>query len=183
MSNIFLILRTQILNITQIMNIELISEEILIDNEELTTWKLDKGNGTIITDLTKLLDLEIIECNWLDDTRKHLIVMHSEYDSMEHFAIVSNEGRLVKKGIKEIHQVIQKEELFVVLFSGFGLGEEDSTYYNVGHEDFKMAVIDEYGVYVLPPQYNSIKYYDDEDVLYADGSIYDFKGNFIKKEE
>ena len=165
------------------MNIELISEETIIENDEVTSWKLDKGNGAVITDLTKLLNLEIIECNWLDDTRRYLMVMHSEYDSMEHFAIVSNEGRLIKKNIKEIHHVMQKEELFVVQFSGFGLGEEDAAYYNVGQDDWKMAVIDKYGDYVLAPEYNSIRYYEDEEVLYADGNIYDFKGNFIKKDE
>ena len=68
-------------------------------------------------------------------------------------------------------------------FTGFGLGENDATYYNVAQEDLKMAVIDKYGKYTLTPEFNNIKYFDDEDVFYADGNIYNFKGKFIKKDD
>lgn len=165
------------------MNIELISEEKIIDNEEVTSWKLDKGNGAVITDLDKLLDIDIIECTWLGNEKQYIEVMHSEWNSMEHFAVVTNDGRLVKKGMAEISKFIEKEQLFLVMFSGFGLGEEESAYYNLAHNDSKMAVINRYGDYILTPEYNSIQHFYDEEVLYADGGIYDFKGKFIKKEE
>lgn len=162
------------------MDIEIITEETLIDNDEVTIWKLNKGNGAIIIDLNKLLDLVITDCDWLSANKKYMQLQYVDWDSIEYFAIVSSDGSLIKKGITEV-EFIEKEELFITLFSGKGLDEE-ATYYNVGYDDFKMAVINKYGKYVMTPEYNSIKYYGDEDVLYVDGNVYAFNGSFIKKD-
>lgn len=164
------------------MSIKLITEDSLVDNEEYTTWKLDKNDGAVVINLNKALELDITECHWLDANNKFLQIMYSELDSTEHFAIITNNGDLVKKGIKEIHHYIENEELFVALFSGFGL-EEDATYYNVDQDVWKMAVFNSRGDYVLTPEYNSIEYYEDEDVFHADDNTYDCKGNLIKQEE
>ncbi len=162
------------------MDIEIITEETIIDNDAVTLWKLNKGNGAIIIDLNKLLDLSIVECEWLSQNKKYIILQYRDWDSMEYFAITSSDGTLIKKGVTEF-EFIEKEELFIILLSGNGLDEE-ATYYNVGYNDYKMAVINKYGKYVMEPEYNSIKYYDDEDVLYADGNVYTFNGSFIKKD-
>jgi hypothetical protein len=152
------------------------------DNDKNTKYILNKGDGTIIIDLEKLLDATISECEWLGENKNYLELMYLEWDSTEHFAIVSNNGEIVKKGILKIHHYISKINVFVVLITGFGLGENDATYYNVDHDDQKMAVIDEYGKFILTPEFNKIKYFDDEDVFYADGHIYDFDGKFIGKD-
>lgn len=163
------------------MNVKIIAEESIIEGEEITIWKLSQDDGAIVFDLNKLLDLYISECYWIDEDKKFIILQYGDWDDSEYFAILNNNGSLIKKGIREF-EYIKKENLFIALFNGSGLSEEEATYYNVGSDDFKMAVFNSYGKYVMPPQYNSIKYYDDEDVFYADGNVYAFNGSFIKKD-
>ncbi|MBQ4915284.1 hypothetical protein J8L85_12600 [Maribacter sp. MMG018] len=162
---------------------EIITYQEIVEGDEVTKYKLNKNNGTILIDLEKLLNATVTECEWLGEDKSYLELMYYEWDSTEHFAIVSKDGDLVKKGIKEIHHYIPEVELFVVMFTGFGLGENDSAYYSVANDDWKMSVINRYGDYILEPIFNKIQHFDDEELFYVDGSVYNFKGEFIKKEE
>ncbi len=162
---------------------EIITYQENVEGDEVTKYKLDKGNGTIVIDLEKLLNATVSECEWLGEDKSYLQVMYGEWEGTDHFAIVSKDGDLVKKGIKEIYHFIPGVKLFVVMFTGFGLGENDRAYYSVANDDWKMGVINRYGDYILEPKFNKIQYFDDEELFYADGIIYDFKGEFIKKDE
>lgn len=164
------------------MNFELESKEVIIDDREKTEWLINQNNGTIITNITKLLNTDFSDAHWAGDDKKFIELLYTEWESTEHFAIVTNEGRMVKKGIKFINDYIPEEELFIVTLSGFGLGEE-ATYYNVGFDDWKTAVIDNYGDFVMTPVYNKIEYYDDEKLFYANGKIYDLKGKFLRDDK
>lgn len=165
------------------MNTKILTFETVIEDEIVENYKLDRGNGTIIINLNKLLDSGVSDCRWIDDKNKYLQLMYSEWDNTEHFAILKANGDIIKKGIKEIHNYIPNVNLFVVMFSGFGLGVNDATNCNVADDEWKMAVIDKYGRFVLEPIYNRIQYFDDEDVLYADDKIYSFGGKFLRDDE
>ena len=53
--------------------------------------------------------------------------------------------------------------------SGFALGYEE-TEYDLAPDDWKMAVINKHGDYIIPPKYTHIDFEEDEDIFYANNN-------------
>lgn len=149
------------------MKIKLKSEQQIIDDDEITVWILDKGNGTIIININKLFNDTINECDWLDDGHQFLQVMYSDWDDNELFAIVNTNGEIIRNGIRSVEDFLEKQNLFIVEMSGVGMGDEASEY-GISKDDWKMAVINKNGDFVVPPEFNDIWFDEDENLFYAD---------------
>jgi len=149
------------------MKVELKSKKEIIDDEEITIWQLDKNDGAIVITINKLFDDTICECDWLDDKHKFLQVMYSDWDSNELFAIVNTDGEIIRDAIRSVEEYIEKPQLFIVEMSGFGLGSEASEH-DLSADDWKMAVINRYGEFVIEPIYPKIYFEDEESTFYAD---------------
>jgi len=57
--------------------------------------------------------------------------------------------------------------LFIINISGYGLGDE-AGYYGLGSDDWKMAVIDVNGKFIIPPEYDQITFEEAEHMFYAE---------------
>ncbi len=148
------------------MKIELKSKTEIIDEEEITTWQIDKNDGAIVITLNKLIEDTICECMWVDTNRTYLQVMYMDWDSNELFAIVHTNGYVVRNAIRSLEAYIESLQLFIVEMSGFGLGLE-ATEYHLAADDWKMAVVNRHGDFVIGPEYSKIYFEDDENVFYA----------------
>jgi len=159
----------------------LTSKQEIINDNEATVWYIDKGDGAILINLNKILVEDISECNWLSEKGKYILANYSDWDSTELIAIFKDDGQLIKKGISSIETFIEEKELFVINLSGYGLGGEAS-YYNLATYDWKMAVIDTYGKFIIEPKYDKIRY--EENIFYAKNIVgeeykYSIKGEII----
>ena len=149
------------------MSIEIIASEEIVDGEEVTIWRLNKDEGTVVVNLNKLLDNGVCECYWLGEKHHYLQVMHVDWTGLEVWAIVSIYGVIIRKYVKSVEHFIEKYYLFIVEMSGVDLGEE-AWEYGLEAEDCRMAVINRFGNFTIPPEYDSIKYYDDENIFYTE---------------
>lgn len=148
------------------MKTTLTSKEEIIDGEKVMVWHIDKGDGAILININKVLEEEISECTWLGKKSSILEVCYCDWDSMELTAILNDNGQIIKKGVVSIDTYIEEEGLFVVSFSGYGLGEE-ALNYSLAIDDCKMAVIDTYGRFIIGPIYNKIEFDENENIFYA----------------
>lgn len=144
----------------------LTSKEEIIDGEEVTVWYIYKGYGAIIINLNRILDEEISECTWLGTKQKYLNVDYTDWDENELVAILDADGQIARKGIMYIETFIEDEGLFIIKISGHGLGEE-ATYFNLASDDWKMAVIDASGKFIIEPEYDKIQFEEEENIFYA----------------
>ncbi|SFI54987.1 hypothetical protein [Halpernia frigidisoli] len=144
----------------------IISTYETIENEEITTLKVDKNDGTIIINISKLFEESAIECFWLDDNRQYLGVMHGNWEGSELFGIVNTNGKIIRKCLHNIEEYIPQGNHFIIMVSDLSL-PDDNWEYQLVPGDHKMAVIDRYGDFVIPPIYSSIKFFDDENCYYG----------------
>jgi|WetSurMetagenome_2_1015567.scaffolds.fasta_scaffold303119_2 hypothetical protein len=142
-----------------IMKTILTSKEEIIDGEEVTVWYIDKGDGTILINLNKILEEEISDCEWLGTKNKFLAANYTDWDSRELLAIFNDEGQIIRKGISNIETFIEKNDSFIITVSGYGLGEE-AAFYNIAADDLKMAVINTSGEFIIAPKFDKIQFED-----------------------
>jgi hypothetical protein len=139
----------------------------IIDDEEITIWRLEKDDGTEVININKLFDEDISNCFWQDEDHKFLIVEYYNWDSTEQIAIINNVGKIVRKEINSIEDYIEKQELFIINISGYGLGNEAAKY-DLSTDNWKMAVIGKDGKFIIPPNYDQITFKEDENIFYAE---------------
>ena len=155
------------------MNVKLISTEELIDDEEVTVWRLDKGNGRVIININKSLNNKrdsITECEWLDEGHRFIQVNYSDWDSRELIAIMNVQGEIIRKGILSVEEVLDKPQLFIVQMSGAAMDSEAAVFeFGLAADDWKMAVLDEYGEFIIEPSYDAIWLEKDETFFCATG--------------
>jgi hypothetical protein len=143
------------------------STEEIVDNETVNIWRIDKNDGTILINLNKLIGEGISECRWQDEKQKILIVEYIDWDSNELIAIVTKDGQIIRKGIRSIEEYIDKYGVFIIIISGFGLGNE-APIYDLDEDDWKMAAINKYGEFIIPPKFDRINFDEDDNILYAE---------------
>jgi len=158
------------------MKAELISREEIKDDDEITIWTIKDGESEIC--LNNLFDSNIYDCDWLDDEHTFCIVNYSEWESTELTAIVRVSGEIIKMGLNSIEHFIEKEALFIVIISGFGVGDE-SAYYMMDDTDSKWAVLNSWGGYLISPEYDSIEFDEEEQIFYADDYKFNISGESI----
>ena len=139
----------------------------IVDDDEVTIWRIDKGDGIVLINLNLLFDDCVSECEWLDDGHKLVQVMYSDWDSRELVAIVNTNGEILRKGINSIEVVLEKQKRLIVDMSGFGMGDDASDYF-LEQDDTRMAVIDWHGDFVIDPLYYSIWFEETENMFYAE---------------
>ena len=145
------------------------STEEIVQNEKVIIWRIEKNDGAILININKLIDEGISECRWQDEKQKFLIVEYNDWDSNELIAIVTKEGRIIKKGIRSIEYFVDRYELFIITITGLAL-DFDAIEYNLENDEWNMAVIDKYGEFFIPPHYDSISYDEEDNIFYAEGS-------------
>jgi hypothetical protein len=57
--------------------------------------------------------------------------------------------------------------MFIINISGYGLGTE-APIHDLASEELKMAVINKYGEFIIPPKFANINFDEDENILYAE---------------
>ena len=140
------------------------STEEIVQNEKVIIWRIEKNDGAILININKLIDEGISECRWQDEKQRFLIVEYNDWDSNELIAIVTKEGRIIKKGIRSIEFYVDSSELFIISITGSAL-DFDAIDYNLENDEWNMAVIDKYGEFFIPPHYDNISYDEDEKVF------------------
>jgi hypothetical protein len=145
----------------------------IIDEEEVNIWRIDKNNGTILININCLLDEGVSDCRWQDDEQKYLIAEYYDWTGNEVCAIIKNDGQIIKRDIRSIENYIDNYELFIITITGLQL-DFDAIEYNLKNDEWNMAVIDRYGDFFIPPDYDNISYDEDENVFcikdYKNGS-------------
>ncbi len=149
------------------MKIELQTKIEIINGEEFTIWQLNKNDGAIVITLNKTFDYEIIECGWLDDKQQFLEIMYGDFNGNELFAIINKHGTVVRDAIRGIMKYLEGPQLFIVEMSGSGMGIEGMQY-GLGEDEWKFAVVNAYGHFVIPPEYWAIYFDDEENTFYSD---------------
>lgn len=164
------------------MKIELKSRTEIIDNQEITFWTLEKDE--IVININEVIDADcsscVIECSFIDTDKRYIEIQYNDWTSCEFIAIIDTRGNMLMKGISSIEKYIEEYELFIISITGHGLGD-DALYYNVSSDDYKMAVINSSGKFIIPPNYDSIGFDEDElnfEVGYTDIK-YNLKGERI----
>jgi hypothetical protein len=148
------------------MRIEIEPQYEIIDDEEIATWQIFKNDGTLLVDLDIAINEGISECYWIDESKKFMVVEYYDWDTNELIAIVNWRGQIIRKGISSIEDYIEKFNLFIISISGLGMGD-DAFAFDMESDDIRMAIIDQYGDFYINPLYDSLNYYEDEDILYA----------------
>lgn len=150
------------------------------DGNNVQKWFIHQNDGSIVN-LSSKLDLDISQCDWLDNDHRFLVVMYHEWDSSEHFAIVDNSGDIVKRGVREIREYVKEHNLFVLRFSGFGIGEAEARYYSIEPDDWKMGVVRGSGEFVIEPVHDSIVFDADQQLFIVDGEHrFDLDGKSLR---
>ncbi|HPT72169.1 MAG TPA: hypothetical protein PLE74_07800 [Candidatus Cloacimonadota bacterium] len=137
-----------------------------VEGENVTVWRIEKDEGAIVININKILGEDVTDCHWEGNHQTYLIAEYSDWDSNELWAIIDANGQLIKKGIRSIEQYIAKYQLFIVEMSGFALGYE-ATEYDLAPDDWKMAVINKHGDYIIPPKYPQIDFEEGDDFFYV----------------
>jgi len=148
------------------MGIILITKEEIVEDNEVTIWYIDKDNGAILININKILDETITDCNWIGRDNKFLSVEYTDWDNNELIAILNDRGEIIKRGLEEIELFIEEKELFIAIFSGYGLGD-DACYYNLGIDECKMSVLNYFGKFIIDPIYDEIHFNEEEFCFYA----------------
>ena len=149
------------------MKTRITSTEEIIDNQTVSIWRLENDEKETVININKLINEDVSNCFWQDDAEKYLTVEYTDWDGTELIAIVNENNTILRKGIRSIEEYLDKHELFIINISGYGLGEEAGNY-ALGSDDWKMAVIDFNGRFIIPPEYDRIFFEEDGNIFYAE---------------
>ena len=152
------------------MQLELTSTEEIVNDEEVTVWRIVRNGGQEDIILNGLFRDGISECSWLDEERKLISVFYVDWDGNEVYAMVNSAGEILRKGITMIEDVVADEQLFIIQVTGLGLGDEASDY-GLHSDNLRMAVVNRDGEFVISPEYERIRYEEDEKLFYADTAL------------
>lgn len=151
-------------------------------DDEHTLWRLN--NGDEIITINNIFGGSATECGWIGIDNKFLEVMYCDWDSLELFAIIDLKGKIIIKGLRSIEKYIETEQIFIVEITGRAI-EGESIYFDLPYDEWKMAVIDRFGNFIIPPSYFHISF--DEETQTFTGDNYNFlkdrytvKGEHIK---
>lgn len=144
------------------------SYQEIIDDEEVTVWQLDNNDGAKVITINKLFKDEVLDCEWLDCNEDFLLVMYSDWDSNELYAIVDTNGVIIRDAIRSIECCVESANLIIVEMSGFGMGDEAAEYH-LAADDWKMGVINQYGEFIIDPKYLTI-YFDEQENVFCAGN-------------
>lgn len=136
------------------------------EDDEISIWELKTPKGKVLN-IADILDHSVSDCNWVDEDHEFLDVFYSDWDSSEFSAILNKNGDVLRKGILEIAEYVKEHALFVVRMSGFGMHDEARDY-DMESDDEKMAVINRFGGFVVPPEYDRLGFEPDDNLFYAD---------------
>lgn len=140
---------------------QLLPQQKAVENKEVIHWILVRNEEETHLNLEEVVGEPVLECHWLDDANTYIEVQYSNWDGSEFFAIVSREGVLVRKGIREIQEFLCEHDLFIVIMSGLGMGDEAMDYL-LAPDDWKWSVINTWGQFVIPPEFGHIHFYTEE---------------------
>ncbi len=161
------------------MKAELKSSEHFIDHDEVTVWELHTSDGKVVN-INTLFDDSVADCSWIDDDHEFLRVDYYDWDSNELTALVDSEGDIIRKGILNVEEYLPEHGLFILEMSGFGMGDEARDY-DLESDDTKMAVINRFGKFIIPPEYDRIFFEPDDNQFSAD-RLYDEREFFFTLE-
>jgi len=170
------------------MKIELVCTSETRENGELINiWKIDKNDGTIVININKLFDDNVLECRWIDDEHCFLEVIHMGWEGTEVWAIVDKYGEIVRENLLSVESYIEERSLFIAYIKGIGLSDFELNDFNMLPDDENMSVLDRNGNFIIPPIYDKINYYDDEKIFvckkYGNNEVeYSLYGIKVEKE-
>jgi hypothetical protein len=140
--------------------------EEIIGESESTEWLINRDDGAITISIDKIMSDEVIECFWLDNDHEMIQVFYSSWNGSELWAIINIFGNIIRDGIRSIEEVIEHQKAIVVEMSGFGMGD-DAREFDLDYDDWKMAVINQHGSFIIPPKYNKIWFDDSTNLFFA----------------
>lgn len=135
------------------MKIELTENTITDEHgNDTTTWLIDKGTGTIVINITKILNRDISYCGWVDKKIGLIEVFGERWDGHEIYCIINTNGHIIKDNLNEQPKLIEGTNLLIIET------DEDCN-------DWYKAVINSDGDYLLEPEFEWIEYNEDEKVF------------------
>ncbi|MBS1650441.1 MAG: hypothetical protein JSU07_00385 [Bacteroidetes bacterium] len=155
--------------------------------ETITHYLIDKDDGAIVININKILEESISECSWYGNDKKFIGVDYYDWDSNELTAIMNTNGDVLRSGITYVEEYLEKQQLFIINISGYGL-KYQSLDYDIEEDENKFAVMDREGCFIIPPKYNAISFDKTAGVFYADrfgenSVTYSIKGKIINEED
>ena len=143
-------------------------------DDEYPIWHL--RHGLEIFEINNVFEGAVLQCNWVGIDNKFLEVMYADWDGLELFAIMNLKAEMIFKGIRSIEKYIEAEQIFIVEITGRAI-EDQSIDYNLPLDDWNMAVINNYGDFIIPPKYPSI-YFDEETQTFLGNGKGGFKDRY-----
>lgn len=140
--------------------------EILSDDKN---WYIKTSEDNLIH-LNPILDEDIIEVNFLDDDKKYVSVLYSNWDSMELRAIIDLKGNIVYSGINSIEQYIPEYDLFIIELNSEYINAETEAYFGLQTDTIYYTVIDSNGKLLIDFSKNYVSFEDG--LFYVDNKEY-----------
>lgn len=140
--------------------------KIISDNKN---WYIKTSDDNLIH-LNPILDENIIEVDFLDDDKKYVSVMYSNWDSMELKAIIDLKGNIVYSGINSIEQYISEHDLFIIELNSEYINAESVSYFGLQTDTIYYTVIDSNGKLLMDFNTNYVSY--EEELFYVNRKEY-----------